>query len=92
MSQYKKSVVLAGDGRCDSPGSSAKYCSYIMMDIDSNQILHMVTIDKRQVGLQSPNMERQALEHCMDFLLKEKIDITEIVTDASTAVAKLLRK
>ena len=38
-----------------------------MMDIDSNQILHMVTIDKCQVGLQSPNMEKQALEHCMEF-------------------------
>ena len=59
LSQHKNSkVVLAGDGRCDSPGSSPKYCSYILMDVTDNLILQMVTVDKRQVSLRSPNMER----------------------------------
>ena len=76
---------------CDSPGSIVKYCSYVMMDIDNNRILHMVTVDKCQVGLQSPNMEIWALEQCTADLLKEKINVT-VVMDASTTIAKLLCK
>ena len=62
LSRYKNDkVVLARDGRCDSPGLSAKYCSYIMMDVTNNTILQMITVDKRQVSLRSPNMEREVL-------------------------------
>ena len=50
-------LVLAGDGRCDSPGSSAKLCTYSLMDTATNKILHAETIDKREVNLQSPNMD-----------------------------------
>ena len=41
-----KNLVLAGDGRCDSPGSSAKFCTYSIMEIDSSAILHAETVDK----------------------------------------------
>ena len=27
----QEEVVLVGDGRCDSPGHSAKYCTYTFM-------------------------------------------------------------
>lgn len=33
-------VKLAGDGRCDSPGHSAKYCSYSLMDAATSEVLH----------------------------------------------------
>ena len=56
-----KDIVLSGDGRCDSPGKSAKYCTYSLLDTDTGYILHCETIDKREVGLQSPNMEKEAL-------------------------------
>ena len=83
-------VVLAGDGRCDSPGSSAKYCSYILMDVADNSIVQMATVDKRQVSLRSPNMERAALKECLYLVLQAGITIEELVTDASSSVAKLL--
>jgi len=54
-------LVLSGDGRCDSPGKSAKFCSYSMMETTHNQILHFQNIDKREVGLQSPSMEGKEL-------------------------------
>ena len=41
-------VVLGGDGRCDSPGHSSKYCSYTLMDLERNQILEMALV---QVGI-----------------------------------------
>ena len=92
LAQYKNDkIVLAGDGRCDSPGSSAKYCSYVLMDVNKNSILQMVTIDKRQVSLRSPNMEREALKQSLDQLLQgDVIAVEELVTDASNSVAKLL--
>ena len=32
---HGKELVLCGDGRCDSPGFSAKYCTYTFMDTAS---------------------------------------------------------
>ena len=32
-------VTLAGDGRCDSPGHSAKYGTYTMLDVDSEKVV-----------------------------------------------------
>ena len=32
-------LVLAGDGRCDSPGFSAKYGSYTLMEQQVNKVL-----------------------------------------------------
>ena len=34
-----REVILGGDGRCDSPGHSAKYGSYSLMDVEQNKIL-----------------------------------------------------
>jgi len=82
-------LVLAGDGRCGSPGSSAKFCTYSVMDINSNLILHTETVDKRQVELQSPNMERKAFIKSMDFLLAS-IKCSEILMDASSSIRTTL--
>ena len=58
LQEYKDcKLIVAGDGRCDSPGSSAKFCSYSLMDVSTSKVLHVETIDKREVQLQSPNME-----------------------------------
>ena len=35
-----RDLILGGDGRCDSPGHSAKYAgSYSLMDVEQNKIL-----------------------------------------------------
>ena len=36
-----KDVKLAGDGRCNSPGYCAKYGSYMLMDAETSEVLHM---------------------------------------------------
>ena len=77
--------MLAGGGRYDSPGSSAKFCTYSVMEIESCKILHAETVDKREVDLQSPNMERKAFKRSMEFLLSH-IKCTEIITDASSSI------
>ena len=83
------SLQLAGDGRCDSPGSSAKYCSYSLMEMTSQKILHVETVDKRDVNLQSPNMEHKAFLWSMSYI-KGKITCGELVTDASSSIRKTI--
>lgn len=88
LDKYKlNNLILSGDGRCDSPGKSAKFCTYSMMEATDNQILN---VDKREVGLQSPNMEREGMVRCLNFLLSTGMKISEVVTDSSTSVAKTL--
>ena len=84
-----KALILAGDGRYDSPGKSAKFCTYSMMDIDSGLILHAETVDKREVRLPFPNMEKEAFTWSLQFLLP-CIKCTEIITDASTSIRSKL--
>ena len=43
-------VVAAGDGQMDSPGHSAKYCIYTIMDEDSHHILDQDVVDVRETN------------------------------------------
>ena len=83
-------MKLAEDGRCDSPGISAKFCTYSMMDIDNNTIIHVETVDKHEVSLYSPNVEREAIDHAIAFLQGNDVVIDEITIDASSSVRKLI--
>lgn len=85
-------LVLCGDGRCDSPGKSAKFCTYSLMESESNVILHFENIDKREVDLHSPNMERQGMIRSLDFLIEKGLKIVELITDSSSSIAKTLGK
>lgn len=86
-------MSLARDGRCDSPGSSAKYCTYSLLDIDTDTIIYMETLDKREVALQSPNMEKEAVVQSIKHLHdNHNIIIRELVTDGSSSVRKMLGK
>jgi hypothetical protein len=46
----KRNLRLTGYGRCDSPGGSAKYCSYSLMDMQMQQIISFVTIKVAETG------------------------------------------
>lgn len=85
----EKNLLLAGDGRCDSSGSSAKFCPYSLMEMDSYKILHVETVDRREVQLCLPNMKHKAFIHSMKFI-KGKLVCTELVTDASSLIRKTI--
>ena len=40
---------LGGDGSYDSPGFSARYCNYVVMDLTTKHILSVYTAIKFQV-------------------------------------------
>ncbi|KAI8493457.1 hypothetical protein Bbelb_288540 [Branchiostoma belcheri] len=46
MPQDRERITLLGDGRCDSPGHNAKYCTYSFMEESSKYILHFEMIQK----------------------------------------------
>ena len=39
MKELGRTVVLGGDGRADSPGHSAKYGTYNMLDLDEDVVV-----------------------------------------------------
>jgi hypothetical protein len=86
-----ESTILCGDGRNDSPGHSAKYCMYALMEQHLEVIVDVEVVDKRETGGVSTNMEVFGLKKIMERIVGQ-IMVSEIVTDASAAVIALVRK
>ena len=85
-------TVLSGDGRNDSPGHSAQYCTYSLADMEDKSILQMNILDVRETGGKSNNMERIGFERGMDMLLTSPIVVKEVVTDGHLEIAALMSK
>ncbi|XP_055062667.2 uncharacterized protein [Misgurnus anguillicaudatus] len=82
-------VVFTGDGRNNSPGHCAQYCSYTRMELDTKEIIHVATIDKRQTSWNSNIMEKEAFIQTVDKLSKQ-IKLVEICTDAHIQIGALM--
>eukprot|EP00795_Rhopilema_esculentum_P010164 gene10164-18832_t len=83
-------ICLCGVGRNDSPGHSAKFCSYVAMEQFTKVIVDLEVLDVREVG-SSTNMEREGLTRILGRLSK-KLNVAEIVTDASCAIIKRVKE
>lgn len=66
-------------------------CTYTTMELETQDIINVVTVDKRHVGRKSTSMEKDAFIKTFDVLLRE-LNIKEIVTDAYVQIAALMRK
>nr|XP_055044376.1 uncharacterized protein LOC129430825 [Misgurnus anguillicaudatus] len=85
----KDEVVVLGDGRMDSPGHCAQYCTYTTIEQESRDIVHIVSVDKRETNRNSVILEKECFIRTMDALLPE-IHVTEVVTDAHPQISALL--
>ena len=93
-----QSVIACGDGRCDSPGFSAKLLVYALMEHSSSKIFHLEFVKifhlefvgKREVGGHSPNMEKLAFKRTMTAVIRDGVKVVEVVTDASSVICKLM--
>ncbi|KAI8478958.1 hypothetical protein Bbelb_433170 [Branchiostoma belcheri] len=56
----KENVILLGDGRMDSPGHCAQYCTYTTMDHDTKKIVSVIVVDKRETERKSAQTEKAA--------------------------------
>ncbi|XP_030228791.1 uncharacterized protein LOC115555888 [Gadus morhua] len=71
----RNSVVLLGDGRMDSPGHSAQYCTYTVMDEKTRAIVALEVVDKRETERKSAIMEKKGFEKAMDSLLEADVPV-----------------
>ncbi|XP_014668906.1 PREDICTED: uncharacterized protein LOC106810139 [Priapulus caudatus] len=58
---------------------------------DSHAILDVEIVDVREADLRSPNMEIIGMKRALDFL-KEKLRISEVVTDHHPQITAYLRR
>ena len=63
-------VSLIGDGRCDSPGHNAKYCTYTIMT-DEGKVAAINVVQVTEVTL-SNAMEKEGFERCIQDLDHQK--------------------
>ena len=76
----------------DSPGFSAKYCTYLGIDEQTEEIIAMEIVDKREVDLKSTSMEKEGLIRSMKSLENANVRVKEVATAAHNQITKLLSK
>jgi len=81
---------LSGDGRCDSPDYSAKYCTNTLMDSAMDLILDCSLVQCTETS-SSVAMEKEGLRWCLEKLMVQHVNISTIATDRHTGVASLMR-
>ncbi|XP_056100848.1 uncharacterized protein LOC130079563 [Rhinichthys klamathensis goyatoka] len=85
-----KSVIVAGDMRADSPGHSAKYGSYTMMDLQTNNIIDIQLVQSSEVGGRR-HMEEEGLRRSLDLLEESGVKLDCVVTDRHPQIRKFLK-
>ena len=83
--------MLCGDARSDSPGYSAKYRSYTLIDMATSLINDQQLMTVTETG-SSVAMEKIALQRSIDFLISNGIKIETLATDRHTGVKSLLKQ
>ena len=89
--RQNKEILLSSDGRNDSPGHCAQYCTYTIADMVDKVLLQQNVLDVREVaGRKSTNMETIGFQRSMDALLGTEIIIKEVITDGHSGINILL--
>ena len=101
-------LVLSGNGRADSPGHSAKYGSYTVIELTCNKVIDFKLV---QVGYskysdqvlthnvmqsnevnESYHMEKEGLRRVLEFLHQNHLTVDILVTDRHRQINKWLRE
>ncbi|XP_057206770.1 uncharacterized protein LOC130564597 [Triplophysa rosa] len=84
-------VIVGGDMRADSPGHSAKYGSYTIMDLKSNIILDIQLVQSNEVA-GNYHVEKEGLKRSLKFLEAHGVRLECIVTDRHPQIQHFLRE
>ena len=82
-------VTIAGYRRRNSPGYTARFCVYALMEEFTKMIIDLEVVDKRETEGKSAAMEKLALSRLLTRL-KDVLTISHLVTDASTSIKALV--
>jgi solute carrier family 8 (sodium/calcium exchanger) len=91
LNAFDEPLSLGGDGRCDSPGFSAKFGSYTLMDLEHNVILDFELVQSNEVR-GSVNMEKEGLVRAMKLIEHNNLEVGLIVTDRHKQITKWIRE
>lgn len=86
--RQRDSISISGDGQYDSPGFSAKYVTYSIMDLKTNKILDFVLCQR---GLVEGDLEKAACEKALEKVTKELPAVKLFLSDRHRGVGLLLR-
>ncbi|XP_078327710.1 uncharacterized protein LOC111106332 isoform X2 [Crassostrea virginica] len=84
-------LVLGGDGRADTPGHSAKYGSYAMLDMDLMLVIDIQLVQSNEVR-GSFHMEKEGFIRSVDFIESKGLKIEKLVTDRHLQIQKHVRE
>ncbi|XP_062591608.1 uncharacterized protein LOC134253115 isoform X1 [Saccostrea cucullata] len=84
-------VKLGGDARCCSPGHTAKFGSYSVMDLSTSKVLDIQLVQSNEVP-NSYHMELEGLKRCLRKLHQEEIPISHLVTDRHSQVKAYMKR
>ena len=78
----------------DSPGFSAQYCTYTLINIDNDttDIATIVFVDKREVDSKSINMEKLGFIKGIEAVRQQGVNMDEVVTDSHIQIMALISK
>lgn len=89
---FLKSIWFSGDGRMDSPGHCAQYCTYTVMEDQTKKILSLKTLDKRETEKKSTNLEKAGFVKCLQEIQEKGLTVKEMVTDAHLQTGATMSK
>ena len=84
-------VDLIGDGRCDSPGHSAKYGTYTFMDLATDEVIDFMVVHVGEVA-HSNNMEKYGFVKLLDKFDETGIKIKSVTTDRHIQIRAYMKK
>ena len=84
-------MTLAGDGRCDSPGHSAKYGTYTVLDVKSNKIVDFKVVSVCEVK-NSNAMEKKGFIETLNTIEEAGVDVAGVSTDSHPQIKKYMRE
>ncbi|XP_075699136.1 uncharacterized protein LOC142664084 [Rhinoderma darwinii] len=91
LSIGSSAICLAGDGQSDSPGFSAKYCIYTMMESEGQKFLDF-TVEQIIPPATSVSLEKTAFKKTLDNILQSNVNVRIITTDRHVGIRKILKE
>ncbi|XP_062603026.1 uncharacterized protein LOC134264758 isoform X2 [Saccostrea cucullata] len=80
LKSQNRGLVLAGDGRSDSPGHCAKYGAFTFIETKINKVLDIQQVQSNEVP-NSSWCEHEGLKRSVRFLKDEGLQLDTLITD-----------
>ncbi|XP_061192241.1 uncharacterized protein LOC133200466 [Saccostrea echinata] len=91
MIESGKDLTIGGDGRADTPGHSAKFGSYAILNLELSPVINVQLVQSNEVK-SSYHMEKEGFIRSINFIKEKGLKIAEIVTDRHVQIVKHVRE